>query len=266
MMLGCIIMVDRLTCVQNQVRVLEKINQELDEELHNSLQKNTAQGIMISTHEVTISQQTIRIKKLEAQVKELQGWDFENIIDKIYGEQNLKSPKDIRIEELEAQLRELQDWDSADMPNGERIYNTGRGMIQYPFNPEGEELEDKLSKAQEVVEDNVQTILRLQMELRTADAEVDSLLEQNERLYSLIPNDTIAVSGEHPNTPQGCISSRGMVEYPFNPEGEEPYCMQCSGDEGYLDECICGIDDTPTPYPYTQPIREVPPYSRRQVK
>ena len=176
-------MVDRLTCVQNQVRVLEKINQELDEELHNSIQKNTAQGIMISTHEVTIGQQDIRIKKLEAQVKELQGWDFENIIDKIYGEQNLKSPKDIRIEELEAQLRELQDWDSADMPNGERVYNMGRGMIQYPLNPEGEEL----------------------------------------------------------------------------------YCMQCSGDEGYLDECICGVDDTPTPYPYTNPIREVPPYGRVRI-
>ena len=100
-------MVDRLTCVQNQVRVLEKINQELDEELHNSIQKNTAQGIMISTHEVTIGQQDIRIKKLEAQVKELQGWSFENIIDKIYGEYNLESP-------------------------------TGRGMVKYPFNPEGD--------------------------------------------------------------------------------------------------------------------------------
>ena len=95
-------------------------------------------------------------------------------------QERLIKEKDKRIEELEAQLRELQDWDSADMPNGERIYNTGRGMIQYPFNPEGEEL----------------------------------------------------------------------------------YCMQCSGDEGYLDECICGVDDTPTPYPYTHPIREVPAYGR----
>ena len=145
-------MVDRLTCVQNQVRVLEKINQELDEELHNSIQKNTAQGIMISTHEVTIGQQDIRIKKLEAQVKELQGWSFEKIIDKIYGDYNLESP-------------------------------TGRGMIKYPFNPEGEEL----------------------------------------------------------------------------------YCMQCSGDEGYLDECICGVEDTEA-HPYTHPIREVPPYSRVKVK
>ena len=91
--------------------------------------------------------------------------------------------KDKRIEELEAQLRELQDWDSADMPNGERVYNMGRGMIQYPLNPEGEEL----------------------------------------------------------------------------------YCMQCSGVEGYLDECICGVDDTPTPYPYTNPIREVPPYGRVRI-
>ena len=96
-----------------------------------------------------IKEKDKRIEKLEAQVKELQGWDFENIIDKIYGEHNLESP-------------------------------TGRGMVKYPFNPEGEEL----------------------------------------------------------------------------------YCMQCSGDEGYLDECICGVDDTPTPYPYTHPIREVPAYGR----
>ena len=43
-----------------------------------------------------------RIEKLEAQVKELQGWSFEKIIDKIYGDYNLESP-------------------------------TGRGMIKYPF-------------------------------------------------------------------------------------------------------------------------------------
>lgn len=95
-------------------------------------------------------------------------------------QERIMREKDKRIEELEAQLRELQDWDSADMPNGERVYNTGRGMIQYPFNPEGEEL----------------------------------------------------------------------------------YCMQCSGDEGYLDECICGVEDTPTAYPYTNPIRDIPAYSR----
>ena len=106
-MLGCITMVDRLTCAKNQVRLLTKINQELDEELHKSIQKNTAQGIIISTLEVTVGQQDIRIKKLEAQVKELQGWSFEKIIDKIYGDYNLESP-------------------------------TGRGMIKYPFNPEGE--------------------------------------------------------------------------------------------------------------------------------
>jgi len=100
-------------------------------------------------------------------------------------QERIMKEKDKRIEELEAQLRELQDWDSADMPNGERVYNTGRGMIQYPFNP----------------------------------------------------------------------------------EGEEPYCMQCSGDEGYLDECICEVENAPTiAYPYTHPIREVPPYGRVKVK
>ena len=88
----------------------------------------------------------------------------------------------------------------------------------------------QLKKAQEVVEDNVQTILRLQMELKTADAEVDSLLEQNEILYSLVPDGAIEVSGEYPNTSS---SGRGMVEYPFNPEGEKE------------------------PYPYTHPIRDI---------
>ena len=62
----------------------------MSDELHKLLKKNTAQGILISTYEVTIGQQDIRIKKLEAQVKELQGWNFENIIDKIYGEHKPK--------------------------------------------------------------------------------------------------------------------------------------------------------------------------------
>ena len=102
----------------------------------------------------------------------------------------------------------------------------------------------QLKKAQETVEDNVQTILRLQMELRTADAEVDSLLEQNEILYSLVPDGStigsvIEESGEYPNTSS---SGRGMIEYPFNPEGEKE------------------------PYPYTHPIREIPDYSRVKVK
>ena len=51
----------------------------------------------------------------------------------------------------------------------------------------------QLKKAQETVEDNVQTILRLQMELKTSDAEVDSLLEQNEILYSLVPDGSMDV-------------------------------------------------------------------------
>ena len=88
----------------------------------------------------------------------------------------------------------------------------------------------QLKKAQEVVEDNVQTILRLQMELKTSDAEVDSLLEQNEILYSLVPDGAIEISGEYPNTSS---SGRGMIEYPFNPEGEKE------------------------PYPYTHPIRDI---------
>tara|TARA_R110002020_G_scaffold106249_1_gene247363 strand:+ start:524 stop:1045 length:522 start_codon:yes stop_codon:yes gene_type:complete len=124
--------------------------------------------VMQTTLEGGAGQQEIRIKKLEERLAKA-GEVVEDNVQTILRLQH-------RIKELEAQLRELQDWDSADMPNGERVYNMGRGMIQYPFNPEGEEL----------------------------------------------------------------------------------YCMQCSGDEGYLDECICGVDDTPTPYPYTHPIRDIP--------
>ena len=97
----------------------------------------------------------------------------------------------------------------------------------------------QLKKAQEVVEDNVQTILRLQMELKTSDAEVDSLLEQNEILYSLVPDGSIKESGEYPNISS---SGRGMIQYPFNPEGK------------------------PEPYPYTHPIREIPDYSKVKVR
>ena len=109
----------------------------------------------------------------------------------------------------------------------------------------------QLKKAQEVVEDNVQTILRLQMELKTSDAEVDSLLEQNEILYDstesldleiknlVLDLHALEVNGEYPDTSS---SGRGMIQYPFNPEGEKE------------------------PYPYTHPIREIPDYSRVKVK
>ena len=137
---------------------------------------------MITTHEVTIGQQSIRIQKLEEQI----------------GQQTIQ---------LQRQ-------------------------------------EEKLGKAQEVVEDNVQTILRLQMELKTSDAEVDSLLEQNEILYSLVPDGAI----EEPFVPVRTIptdeyskylaSGRGMVEYPNNPE----------------------------PYPYTHPIRETGESDKVRVK
>ena len=110
----------------------------------------------------------------------------------------------------------------------------------------------QLKKAQEVVEDNVQTILRLQMELKTSDAEVDSLLEQNEILYGKYSNtidacpccnNDVSFDGELRHVLSDTTASgRGMVEYPFNPEGE------------------------PEPYPYTHPIREIPDYSKVKVR
>ena len=144
---------------------------------------------MITTHEVTIGQQSIQLKKLEEQ---------------------------IALDKLNAQ-------------------DYARTIV---------DLEDKLVKAQETVEDNVNTILRLQ-------AEVDSLLEQNEILYSLVPDGAMDIPDSEPFVPVATIptdeysvylsnkaTGRGMVEYPNNPE----------------------------PYPYTHPIRETGESDKVRVK
>ena len=79
----------------------------------------------------------------------------------------------------------------------------------------------QLKKAQEVVEDNLNTILRLQGERDSLELEVQNLA---------IDFHILEVTGENPDTSS---SGRGMVEYPFNPEGEKE------------------------PYPYTHPIRDI---------
>ena len=76
-------MVDRLACAKNQVRLLEQVNKELDEELHKAIEKNTAQGIIISTREVSISQQAIQIKKLQARIDQPSTWDSHMIDDSL---------------------------------------------------------------------------------------------------------------------------------------------------------------------------------------
>lgn len=99
-------MVDRLTCVQNQVRVLTQINQEQDEELHKGIQKNTAQGVLISTHEVSISQQAIQIKKLEKQLEEVD--DCANLSHEEYQEGwDLAESYNIKIQELQDRIDQL---------------------------------------------------------------------------------------------------------------------------------------------------------------
>jgi uncharacterized coiled-coil protein SlyX len=111
-------MVDRLTCVQNQVRVLEKINQELDEELHKSLQKSTAQGVRISTHEVTIGQQDIRIKKLEGHAAE--GWELADSYTAVI---------DYQLE----QIKGLQDTLAGLLPTVDDEENRERGIKRFWF-------------------------------------------------------------------------------------------------------------------------------------
>jgi len=129
-------------------------------------------------------------------------------------------------------------------------------------------LEEQLAKAQEVVEDNVQTILRLQHRIKELDAEVDSLLEQNERLYFLVPDGAMDIPDSEPFVPVATIptdeysvylankaTGRGMVEYPFNPEGDEentPVDVSAIYREKYPSVF------KPVPYPYTHPIRDIP--------
>ena len=161
------------------------------------------------------------------------------------------------------------------------------------------DLEDKLvkaqkdcGKAQEVVSDNVDTIVRLQRDYKELEdilnyehdlglhgvsdlqelnaSLVDQcgiLQEKNNSLHEMvnafkgitpyatnmrvirkadgtIPIDIHSGVVEQKDNPfPGYLASgRGMVEYPFNPEGE------------------------PEPYPYTHPIREIPDYSKVKVR
>ena len=118
-------MVDRLTSCKNQVRVLTQINEELDDEVHKSLQKNTAQGIMVSTHEVTIGQQTIQIKKLEKQLEEVD--DCANLSHEEYQEGwDLAESYNIKIEELQATLAGL-------LPTVDDEENRERGIKRFWF-------------------------------------------------------------------------------------------------------------------------------------
>jgi len=180
---------------------------------------------MISTHEVTIGQQTICIKKLERQL----------------------------------QLT----------------------MV----NP--------LETAQEMVADNVETIVRLHEQLKEMDEYAQEGWDLAETYSLEIKNletdiHTLEINGGDSYMWDTKASGRGMVEYPFNPEGETPdtptdasaiyrekYPSAFKPVLGYLtdfqrlsqtEDTLFPGNTTPEPYPHTNPIREVPMSGRVKEK
>ena len=159
---------------------------------------------MISTYEVTSGQQVIQIKKLEQAVEELK-------VDSA----NRQTAIDIERKKLINKHDELKSLGRAERDNAQ----------------EGWDLADsyniKIEEYQEILDEQVTEIKNLQMELKSSDAEMDSLLEQNEILYGTIEEHTLT-------------------------------------DDSFIHQYTGGTK-TPVPYPYTHPIREVPEYSKVHI-
>ena len=124
----------------------------------------------------------------------------------------------IQIQKLEKAVKELK----VDSANRQTAMDIERKQTTY-----------KLTEAQKVVEDNVQTILRLQMELRTVDAEVNSL-------YDSIDVENL---------------EKGLA-------GGEEHTLT---DDSFIHQYTGGTK-TPVPCPYTHPIRDVPESGKVRVK
>ena len=169
---------------------------------------------MISTYEVTSGQQVIQIKKLEQAVEELK-------VDSA----NRQTAIDIERKKLINKHDELKSLGRAERDNAQ----------------EGWDLADsyniKIEEYQEILDEQVTEIKNLQMELKSSDAEMDSLLEQNEILYGTIEEHTLVDDSL-------ILQYTGVIEVEDNPFPGKT---------------------TPVPYPYTHPIREVPEYSKVHI-
>jgi len=142
-------------------------------------------------------------------------------------------------------------------------------------------LVSQLTEAQEVVSGNVNTILHLQEQLKEMDeyaqegwdlAETNSLEIKN--LWTDIHS--LEINGGDSDMWDTKASGRGMVEYPFNPEGET---LDTSVDVSAIyrekypsafkpatEDTLFPGNTTPEPHPHTNPIREVPMSGRVKVK
>jgi regulator of replication initiation timing len=88
-------------------------------------------------------------------------------------------------------------------------------------------------------------IKKLANNVQYLEQEIKNLKEENDKLVQLLYQDMWDTTA----------SGRGMVEYPFNPEDVSAI---------YREKYPSVFK--PEPYPYTNPIRDVPEYSRIKVK
>jgi len=258
---------------------------------------------MISTHEVTIGQQAIYIgefekaridsKKLERQVQLTMVNPLETAQEMVADNVNTI------LKNLQMDVKQLQDtidqlWgrilgDSESHLTDDSLILQYTGVIEASDNPfpgdttqvkkldEIPWLVSQLTEVQEVVSTNVNTILHLQEQLKEMDEYAQEGWDLAETYRLEIQNletdiHTLEINGGDSYMWDTKASGRGMVEYPFNPEGETPDTptdVSAIYREKYPSAFKPATEDTlfpgnatPEPYPYTHPVREIPNYGK----
>ena len=225
---------------------------------------------MISTYEVTSGQQVIQIKKLEQAVEELK-------VDSA----NRQTAIDIERKKLINKGEELKSLGRAERDNAQ----------------EGWDLADSynimIEEYQEILDEQVTEIKNLQMELKSSDAEMDSLLEQNEILYGSMESlqeevkDLGQVKNYLMDERDSLFNALIVLDPGYAPDSvpsdysymkpvdvqeehtlvDDSLILQILNRDGVIEEADNPFPGTttPVPYPYTNPIREVPEYSKVHI-
>ena len=135
-----------------------------------------------------------------------------------------------------------------------------------------------IEELQEIIDEQVTEIKNLQMDVKQLQDTIDQLWgrilgdsESHLTDESLILQYTGVIEAGDTKA-----SGRGMVEYPFNPEGETPDTsvdVSAIYREKYpsvfkpaTEDTLFPGNATPEPHPYTSPVREVPVSGRVKVK
>ena len=206
---------------------------------------------MISTHEVTIGQQTICIKKLERQLQL-------TMVNPLETAQEMVADNVNTILHLQKEIEELQEVVSGNVNTILHLQEQLKEMDEYA--QEGWDLAETYRLEIQNLETDIHTL-----EINGGDSYTTEAHIQYDRVAKA-HNSLIGVSA----------SGRCMVEYPFNPEGETPETptdVSAIYREKYpsafkpaTEDTLFPGNTTPEPYPHTNPIREVPMSGRVKVK